>query len=240
LNSQSLPIQGGFIDEIKLIPAVCPRCGANLTLPEGSQRLFCMYCGTQIIVGRVDSEARIPCRACQGYGRVDTCRACNGSGQCTWSSHSSGARNDIFMLGYTAHCEDGICSACGGSGKYALAGCPGCNGTGKCPQCLGTGKCHACNGVGNIPNPNGYETCGLCNGTGMIDAGAPKGSVPSAVDKCPSCGKELHDDNPQCPYCGFLRRKCPSCGTMWVPGTMYCQKCGFGKASDETNPQAEQ
>lgn len=215
--------------EIKLIPAVCPKCGADLNLPSGAQRLFCMYCGTQIIVGRTDSEARIPCKACQGYGHVDTCRACGGTGLCTWSTRGSSTRQDILVIGFSAHCEEGICSACHGSGRYALAGCPGCNGTGKCPQCIGTGKCRACNGVGNIPNPNGYDTCNVCGGTGVIDAGSPKASEPPSVSSCAYCGEELHDDDPQCPHCGLVRRKCPSCGEMWTPGAMSCQKCGFGK-----------
>jgi len=218
---------------VKLIAAICPRCGASLNMPEGSQKLYCMYCGTQIIVGKVDSE-RIQCNVCQGYGRVDICRACSGSGNCTWSTRSPGYRGrDILAIGFSAYCEDGMCSACGGSGRYMLGGCPGCNGTGRCPQCLGTGKCQACHGVGNIPNPNGYERCNVCGGSGLMDAGSPKSPEPPTIGECPQCGKMLHDDNPTCPHCGFTRRSCPGCGAPWVPRATFCGKCGFGKSPEQ-------
>ena len=227
---QSYHFESGPISEIKLIPAVCPKCGASLNLPEGVQHLYCMYCGTQIIIGRADAEARIPCDACHGYGRVDICRACDGTGDCSWSTRGSGARQDIFMIGYSAHCEDGMCSACHGSGRYGLSGCPGCNGTGRCPQCLGTGKCDACHGQGSFPNPRGYDMCSVCHGSGMIDAGAPKGTAPSIAATCANCGQLLSDGNPQCPHCGFVRRACPQCGEAWAAGYDYCRKCGFGKS----------
>ena len=34
----------------KLIPLVCPRCGGALQIPEDADKVFCTYCGTQIIV----------------------------------------------------------------------------------------------------------------------------------------------------------------------------------------------
>ena len=196
-----------------------------------------MYCGTQIIIGKIDTE-RIPCKVCSGYGRVDICRACNGSGDCTWWTRSPGFRSkDILALGFSSHCDDGRCSACGGSGRYMLGGCPGCDGTGQCPRCLGTGKCPACHGVGSIPNPNGYEKCDTCGGIGLIDAGAPEKPEPPIVGRCPDCGNQLHDDDVSCPHCGFIRRPCPGCGAPWVPGAGFCAKCGFGKAPDEPKEQ---
>ena len=218
---------------MKLIPAICPRCGADLDLPENSPKAYCMYCGTQILVGRVGASL-VKCKGCEGFGRVDICRACSGTGNCSWSTKSPGYRsNDLMMMRFSSHCEDGMCSACHGSGRYKMGGCPACNGTGRCPQCLGTAKCQACHGLGNFPDPYGYEECKLCHGTGTIDAGTATWVAPPIVGACPDCGKALHDENPQCPYCGFVRRKCPGCGEMWVPGKMFCEKCGFGKAPPE-------
>lgn len=35
---------------IKFTSVKCPECGANLPIEEGRERLFCTYCGTQIII----------------------------------------------------------------------------------------------------------------------------------------------------------------------------------------------
>ncbi len=195
-------------------------------MPENSPRAFCKYCGTRILIGRMGTES-VRCSACDGFGRVDMCRACNGSGTCSWSTRSPGG-----SVGFSAHCEDGICSVCHGSGRHRYGGCPACNGTGKCPQCLGTTKCQACHGLGNFPSPGGQEECGVCHGAGVIDAGKPAGVAAVLTDKCPDCGKPIHDNNTQCPHCGFVRRKCPQCDELWVPRALYCQKCGFGKDPD--------
>jgi hypothetical protein len=199
-----------------------------------------MYCGTQILVGESETFHKVQCRVCEGYGRVDVCRSCSGTGSCSWSTRSSGARNDIFTIGYSAHCVDGACSACGGTGRYALRGCPGCEGTGQCPRCLGTGKCAACHGVGYIPNLNGTENCKNCGGTGMMDPGShtregsntPVGA-PLLTGTCPGCGKKWNEELAICPHCGYIKRQCPGCGAAWVTGGMFCSKCGFGKASNE-------
>jgi len=192
-----------------------------------------MYCGTQILIGRIGAEF-VKCSACEGFGRVDICRACNGSGNCTWSTRSPGFRgNALVMIGFSSHCEDGICHACSGTGRYMMGGCPACDGTGRCPQCLGTAKCQACHGLGNFPDPYGNEECRVCHGTGTIGAGSVKTVAPPIIGACPDCGRALQDENPQCPHCGFVRRRCPGCGEMWVPGKMFCEKCGFGKAPPE-------
>jgi len=206
-----------------------------------------MYCGTQILIGESETFHKVQCRVCEGYGRVDVCRSCSGTGSCSWSTRSSGARNDIFTIGYSAHCVDGACSACGGTGRYALRGCPGCEGTGQCPRCLGTGKCAACHGVGYIPNPNGTENCKNCGGTGMMDPGShtnegsntPAGA-PLLTGTCPGCGKKWNEELAICPHCGYIKRQCPGCGAAWVTGALFCSKCGFGKADDRQNAQASQ
>lgn len=35
---------------IKMIPVKCPQCGADLTIEEGRQSLYCQYCGAKVIV----------------------------------------------------------------------------------------------------------------------------------------------------------------------------------------------
>ena len=35
---------------IKMIPVKCPQCGADLTVEEGRQSLYCQYCGAKVIV----------------------------------------------------------------------------------------------------------------------------------------------------------------------------------------------
>ena len=35
---------------IKMIPVKCPQCGADLTVEEGRQSLYCQYCGARVIV----------------------------------------------------------------------------------------------------------------------------------------------------------------------------------------------
>lgn len=222
------------MSEIKLVPAICPQCGAKLDVPDDSHRLYCMYCGTQIILGKIDSPRKIECNVCDGYGRVEICRACDGSGDCTWSTRSSGFRSDdIFMLGYVARCDGGICSACNGTGRYKLGACPGCNGTGRCPQCLGTGKCMACRGAGAIPNPQGHSACENCHGTGLMEPGSspkPKKPLP---DKCINCGGMLRPNDSYCPFCGYVKRRCPQCDSLWVEGAPWCEKCGFGKKPEQ-------
>lgn len=35
---------------VKMIPLVCPNCGAKLNVKRGTQSCFCTYCGTQILI----------------------------------------------------------------------------------------------------------------------------------------------------------------------------------------------
>ena len=35
---------------MKLIPVVCPQCGAKLKLPEGTKKTYCQFCGTEILL----------------------------------------------------------------------------------------------------------------------------------------------------------------------------------------------
>lgn len=187
-----------------LIAAICPRCGAGLRFPEGMESAYCMYCGTQVLIGKAAATSRlVECTVCDGVGKVDVCRVCKGSGNCTWSVKGSSTRQGL-TLGFSSHCENGTCTACKGSGSYGMSGCPGCNGTGKCPSCHGSAKCPACRGMGVLPNPAGTVECPSCGGRGVrsLDAGGAS-SVPG---KCPSCGRQVQPDWNKCPNCGCMVR----------------------------------
>jgi len=213
--------------DIKLTPAVCPRCGANLSLPEDLKKAHCMYCGTEILLAKTGVVQKVVCRVCDGFGRIDFCPVCDGRGRCIWSTTSTGG---IEMLGYSAECVNGTCSACGGSGHYALGGCPGCGGTGKCPRCYGTGKCPACHGVGFMPSQNGADKCLVCDGTGMVDADAHDLLTSG---RCPDCKRVMPEDRVDCWNCGFKKNPCPNCGAGRITGSLSCSKCGFGKSPEE-------
>jgi hypothetical protein len=193
-----------------LIAAICPRCGAGLKFPEGMESAYCMYCGTQVLIGRAaETSHMVECTVCDGMGRVEPCKACDGTGDCTWSSKGDSAHQSIFMIGFIAVCRDGICSACNGSGSYMLGSCPGCGGTGRCPSCHGSGKCPACRGLGFMPDPHGSVTCSACGGRGVrsIDANSKSKSAEmlrrSPTNVCPSCNQRVDPGQSRCSNCGY-------------------------------------
>jgi DNA-directed RNA polymerase subunit RPC12/RpoP len=212
-----------------LRPATCPNCGANLRLPDGLQRAFCTYCGSEVIISESAGKAEVQCPSCNGYGRVDICRVCDGSGHCTWFMARSSISPDTILIGPDSHCDNGICSACGGSGSFGPMGCPFCGGTGKCPRCLGTGKCVMCRGVGLIPNPQGIQMCVACGGTGLTEPGAPNAIEAGLM--CPECKRPMAKGSSYCKHCGYKVNRCPRCGAVWITGTLVCSKCGFSPDS---------
>jgi hypothetical protein len=181
-------------------------------------------------------EARTQCRACGGYGRVDICRGCDGRGRCTWYMAGSSVSHGSIWLGPDSHCVNGVCSACGGSGRLGIGACPFCGGDGKCPRCLGTGRCSACRGIGLIPNPQGTEMCLECGGTGMVEVGA-LGAVEAGV-MCPDCKRPLVKGDPYCNHCGYRVNRCEKCGAIWIIGTLTCRSCGF--SPDPVSDRASQ
>jgi DNA-directed RNA polymerase subunit RPC12/RpoP len=217
--------------EVKLIPAVCPSCGASLNLPADVDRAHCLYCGTQILVSEAKPD-KVECKVCDGFGRIDLCVACRGSGTCTWfASSSTHGHNDItsyLAYGTESHCAGGSCSACEGSGSgSSFSSCPFCGGTGKCPRCLGNAKCIACHGVGVIPGPVGSSTCPGCGGKGHLHGEPPK--MPD-LSKCPECGTPMTSEMFFCPRCVFVKG-CPHCKTAWPKASLLCPWCGFKKGA---------
>lgn len=35
---------------VKMIPMVCPKCGATIDVQEGTKTCYCTYCGTKILI----------------------------------------------------------------------------------------------------------------------------------------------------------------------------------------------
>ncbi|MEW5747542.1 MAG: hypothetical protein AB1793_01965 [Candidatus Thermoplasmatota archaeon] len=211
--------------EVELIAAVCPKCGSSLRFPADLDKAHCMYCGTQVIIGR----GRTECKVCDGFGRIDVCKACGGSGKCTWSvSSNAHGHNDftsILAYGSVSYCVNGYCYACKGKGKGgSLSACPFCGGTGKCPRCLGTEKCPACRGLGVLPGPSGSMVCPGCGGRGYVE-GDPQPRAPAA-EKCPNCGRTMARGTCFCEGCGF-GVACPRCGMIWPRGSLMCPRCGY-------------
>ena len=216
---------------VELIPAICPSCGASLSLPGDIDRAHCLYCGTQIIIDHSKSHS-VECKVCDGFGRIDICVACGGSGNCTWYVSSSAYGNNDFtslmVYGTNSHCIDGYCSACSGSGSgSSFSSCPFCGGTGKCPRCLGNAKCTACRGLGVIPGPSGSWECPGCGGKGHLYGDPLK--MPD-LGNCPECGLPMSSDKFFCERCGFVRG-CPRCKAAWPKGSLMCPWCGFKKGA---------
>lgn len=117
---------------VKLIPAVCPQCGAKLQVSDGLKKFCCTYCGTEIIVDReLKTEVVISCPDCEGTGKC--------------KPH----RDDYGVTVYTCY-GTGKCPGCAGTGKIGQQPCALCNGSGKCWSCNGTGKCARCQGTGRV------------------------------------------------------------------------------------------
>ena len=56
--------------------------------------------------------------------------------------------------------------------------------------------------------------------------------------QCPSCGREISDQDKVCMYCGFrLRKYCPKCGTELSLNALFCSKCGASVAAKEDERQ---
>jgi DnaJ-class molecular chaperone len=114
---------------VKLVPVVCPQCGAGLQIPGDLKKAYCVYCGAQIVFEKEVEKTR-PCPACGGAGK---CLPRATSGKMVPTCHGTGR-----------------CAACEGTGKIGNLPCDLCKGSGKCSSCGGTGKCLRCGGSGRI------------------------------------------------------------------------------------------
>ena len=235
LNQYSLPPPSwpwsGPIPEIRLVAAKCPSCGAAIEVPGNLETAHCVYCGAKILIAR--GSAKVPCKTCDGHGRVDVCKACNGTGKCSWYTHWPSSGNNSLPLGSSSRseCHDGVCSACGGKGQVSGLGvfgtCVYCGGTGRCPKCDGTGKCTQCRGAGFLSGPNASGRCGACGGTGLMDVRDYENPGP---DRCPICHTKLPADWSFCSFCGH-GKACPKCGKPWPKNSKTCPSCSYQRGA---------
>lgn len=212
--------------EVKLIAALCPRCGGELRLPNDMRKAHCMYCGAQVIIHRERGGHQVQCKTCGGTGKLELCYSCKGTGSCTWSWSSTAQQWPAGNTVIVANCSNGQCSACGGRGTLFLGmPCSACRGTGKCPECRGSGRCVVCKGFTMLPSSTGTIKCKSCGGDGLVEefeAEAPE------LEKCPSCGSPWASGGLFCAKCGHPKI-CPRCGVPWEPMGAFCTHCGYRK-----------
>jgi DNA-directed RNA polymerase subunit RPC12/RpoP len=215
---------------VKIVAATCPRCGASIELPTDLKKAHCVYCGASIIIA-ADGSQKAECRICDGYGRLQPCKACGGKGNCTWTRSKDSLMETpkaTYVAKGDAHCEDGMCSACGGTGMNGFGlPCLFCQSYGKCPVCHGSGKCPVCKGVGSTPDPRGSEVCHVCNGSGMVEI---ERAEVRWSDPCPVCKTARPIEGSFCPRCGLAHR-CPKCGKEWGGNDAKCPSCGYERGT---------
>jgi RecJ-like exonuclease/DNA-directed RNA polymerase subunit RPC12/RpoP len=215
---------------VKIVAATCPRCGAGIDVPSDLRKAHCVYCGASVIIG-VDGTQKAECRICDGFGRLEVCRACNGTGVCGWLKVGAQVRNHrtaTFITQGDAHCENGKCSACNGTGKSDIdISCAFCDGRGNCPLCYGSGKCPACHGVGVIPDPKGSEMCYACHGAGIVNI--ERANIRWG-ERCPVCRVSIAPEGSFCTHCGKAH-KCPKCGKEWTGSSEECESCGYKRGT---------
>ena len=152
---------------VKLIPAKCPSCGAELEFPENMEVAHCMHCGGKVIIDKevhVHGQTAIACPECGGRGFFECSgvkkivnnsfivKSCNGTGKCNVKLIDNDKLRNF--------CKSGFCGACKGKGKIYGMKCGICDGHKECFVCHGSGICTLCGGKGKI-------TCKVCKGTGF-------------------------------------------------------------------------
>ena len=170
---------------VKLIPAKCPSCGANLQMPDNLEIGYCTHCGGKVIIDKekvlvhhMGSVSSVPlCPNCGNTladgNRQFKCELC-GKTECHYccmltpreSQHFITAEswgrlvhnNDLTLCKTCAKQRYVTCTSCDSQANGRYSGTP----NGKCPHCRGLGT------IGVIFK----ETCPTCDGSGI----------------CPTCG----------------------------------------------------
>lgn len=165
---------------VKLIPAKCPNCGANLQMPDTLDVGYCTHCGGKVIIDKekvmvhhTGSVSSVPlCPSCENTltegNRKFNCELCS-KVECHFCSQLSPREAQHFLnaqaWGRMIHNNDlALCRNCG---KQKFASCIGCdyqvNGrytgrpSGRCLKCQGNGK------TGLIFT----QVCTQCGGSGI-------------------------------------------------------------------------
>jgi len=166
-------------ETVKLIPAKCPSCGANIELPDHLKSGYCTHCGGKVLIdedrvevhhtGAVSSLPLCPnCGNTLTEGnRLFSCELC-GKKACYVCSKLSERENTHFTTarawGRQIHNADlALCRECA---KQRLVTCTGCDGILN-QRYMGqpTGKCSMCQGRGTT-GILFTRTCSQCHGTG--------------------------------------------------------------------------
>ncbi|MBI5001665.1 MAG: hypothetical protein HZB92_09145 [Euryarchaeota archaeon] len=109
---------------LNLVPAVCPKCGADLEFPEGLPIGHCMYCGSKIILIDSDNQSSKPviaCPECKGKGYF----LCEEELNIPSSEH-------LFTNEILPKYKNKIIEISGNWESTSFMRATGCNGSGKC------------------------------------------------------------------------------------------------------------
>ena len=148
---------------VKLIPAKCPSCGANLQMPDTLEVGYCNHCGGKVIIDKekvlvhhTGSVSSIPlCPNCGNTltegNRLFSCELCN-KRECLFCSKLSQRESQYFVnainCGRVVHNDDlSICRSCE---IKRFVSCTECDEKTKQGLYSGhpTGVCPTCNGKG--------------------------------------------------------------------------------------------
>ena len=128
------------VNVVNIKTAKCPKCGANLELPQGKETGFCMYCGTKVIMEKERMEvihkgsvSSLPlCPNCGNVltegNRIFTCEKC-GKRACYICSKLSSREQQYVngALGWGRRVSDLDLSLCRSCKRQAYASCVGCD-----------------------------------------------------------------------------------------------------------------
>jgi DNA-directed RNA polymerase subunit RPC12/RpoP len=190
---------------VKLIPAKCPSCAAELEFPENMEVGHCMHCGGKVIIDKevhVHGQTAIACPECGGKGYspceieetiTEELVAFQIKQRINTKHDSKKIKNVKQSNNRTTLYKRAM--GCGGSGicvNYSVQTYNQKSGntfylaTTTTNWCI-NGKCAVCKGRGKI----GFIPCGTCKGTGtcLICEGSGKCTICDGTGKirCEVC-----------------------------------------------------
>ena len=167
---------------VKLIPAKCPNCGAELQMPDNLDIGFCTHCGGKVIIDKdrmqvhhTGSVSSLPlCPNCSNTltdgNRLFTCEIC-GKQECFFCSQLRSREKiqyqQVADCGRIVNNADiNLCKECK---RKRLISCNACDPLDYYGRHSGrpNGRCSYCLGTGEIKGTWKKATCTQCNGTGI-------------------------------------------------------------------------